>query len=313
MTSAVPDPAATQTTSGGGKPPPLVVDGHVHAFPDAFIARRAELVARDHWFGHLYANDRAILTNADDLLASMADAGVDHSVVCGFPWSDAGLCREHNDWMAAAVAAAPGRLSWLAIVAPGAPGAAAEAERCLAMGAAGIGELNADGQGFALDDARTLGDLVTVCVAAGSPVLLHSTEPVGHAYPGKGTATPVRLLRFVSAFPDLDVVLAHWGGGLPFYELMPEVAAACSRVRYDTAASPYLYRHDILRTAIGLVGADRIIWGSDYPVLGQRRFLRRTLLTPGLAEADRDAIVGGNAVTTYRLPLALETPGKDTP
>ena len=309
----VPVTSSPDPESGTSKQGMPVVDGHVHAFPDAFIGLRSDLVARDRWFGHLYANDRAALTNADDLLASMAEAGIDHSVICGFPWSDPGLCREHNDWMAAAVAAAPDRLSWLAIVAPAEPGAAAEAERCLALGARGIGELNADGQGFAPDDTATLGDLMAACVAAERPVLLHGTEPIGHAYPGKGTATPERLLRFVSDFPDLDVVLAHWGGGLPFFELMPEVAAACSRVRYDTAASPYLYRHDILRVAIELVGADRIIWGSDYPVLGQRRFLRRTLQTHALSPSDRDAIVGGTAINTYQLPPIARQTRKDRP
>jgi uncharacterized protein len=238
-------------------------------------------------------------------------AGVDHSVFAGFPWSDAGRCRAHNDWMASVCDASGGRLSWLAIVTPAEPGAAAEAERCFALGARGIGELNADAQGFALDDARTLSDLAVACAAAGRPVMVHATEPVGHPYPGKGTATPDRLLRFVSAFPDLDVVLAHWGGGLPFYELMPEVSEACRRVRYDTAASPYLYRHDVLGTVARLVGADRIIWGSDFPVLRQDRFLRRTLATD-LPPADLAAIAGGTAISTYGLD-ALPEPTPEGP
>ena len=278
-----------------------VVDAHVHAFPDEVIASRDDLVGRDHWFGHLYANPTALVTNDQDLLASMAASGVDHAMMCGFPWSDPGLCRLNNDWMAAASAASNGRLSWLGIVVPADPSAPAEAERCFGLGASGIGELNADGQGFDLTDQHGLAALTATCAAARRPILLHATEPVGHSYPGKGTATPDRLLRFLAANQDLDVVLAHWGGGLPFYELMPEVAGLCQRVRYDTAASPYLYRHDILQVAVGLVGPKRILWGSDFPVLSQGRFLRRTLAT----ELDPDSqrlIVGGSAHETYRLP-----------
>lgn len=288
----------------------IIVDAHVHAFPDDVIAMRDALVRQDRWFGHLYVNPSAGLTNAIELLASMDSTGVDHSVMCGFPWSDPGLCRLNNDWMATVSAQSGGRLSWLGIVVPHDSTAAPEAERCFALGAAGIGELNADGQGFDLTDASTLSPLVTTCVAAGRPVLLHATEPVGHDYPGKGTATPDRLLRFLAAFPDLDVVLAHWGGGLPFYELMPEVAALCRRVRYDTAASPYLYRHDILAAAILLVGPGRILWGSDFPVLGQGRFLRRTLATT-IDPVGLTAIVGGSAIATYRLPVTTPPPGVD--
>ncbi len=291
---------------------PLVIDAHVHAFPDEIIASRDDLIRRDHWFGHLYVSPMALLTNDTDLLASMATCGVDQAVLCGFPWSDPGLCRLNNDWMAATSASSDGRLSWLGIVVPNHPSASREAERCFALGAVGIGELNADGQGFDLSDPLSLATLTATCVAAGRPVLLHATEPVGRAYPGKGTATPDRLLRFLAANQDLDVVLAHWGGGLPFYELMPDVAALCRRMRYDTAASPYLYRHDILEVAATLVGPDRILWGSDFPVLSQGRFLRRTLATDIDPESLR-RIVGGSAQLTYGLAVPSIPPGGAAP
>lgn len=297
----VPTRPEDQPSPGSAVRPP-VVDAHVHAFPNEVIVSRDALVHRDHWFGELYVNPAAKLTNADDLLASMDLAGIDHSVIGGFPWSDPGRCRAHNDWMAEVCAASRDRLSWLGIVVPQHAGADREAERCFELGAVGIGELNADGQGFDLGDVAAIDSVIETCVAAQRPMLLHSTEPVGHDYPGKGGATPDRLLRFLAAYPDLDVVLAHWGGGLPFYELMPEVAATCRRVRYDTAASPYLYRHDILGVVSALVGPERILWGSDFPVLGQQRFLRRTRATP-LPVDDLDLILGGTARSVYRLPI----------
>ena len=305
------DPGSSSLRSAGASAR-IVVDAHVHAFPEEVIAGRDDLVRRDNWFGQLYANPTAALTNDADLLVSMEASGVDHAVMCGFPWSDPGLCRLNNDWMAGASAASGGRLSWLGIVVPNHRTAPAEAERCFGLGAAGIGELNADGQGFDLTNQTELAALSATCAAANRPVLLHATEPVGHAYPGKGAATPDRLLRFLAANQGIDVVLAHWGGGLPFYELMPEVAAICGRVRYDTAASPYLYRHDILRVATDLVGPDRILWGSDFPVLSQGRFLRRTLATD-LDPNSLRLIVGGSARKTYRLSVPLISPGDAAP
>ncbi|MDP9375226.1 MAG: amidohydrolase family protein, partial [Chloroflexota bacterium] len=126
------------------------------------------------------------------------------------------------------------------------------------------------------------------------PLLLHASEPVGHAYPGKGTATPDRLLRFLAAYPDLRVVAAHWGGGLPFYELMPEVAAATRNLWYDSAASTYLYHFAVFPRVAALAGPERILWGTDFPLLRQAPFLRRTRES-GLDGPALAAVLGGNA------------------
>jgi predicted TIM-barrel fold metal-dependent hydrolase len=96
-------------------------------------------------------------------------------------------------------------------------------------------------------------------------------------------------------------VLAHWGGGLPFYELMPEVKAALQNVVYDCSASTYLYRFDIFPVATGIVGAERVLFGSDFPVLGQSRFLRKVLAS-GLTPDALPAVLSGNAERIYRLP-----------
>jgi predicted TIM-barrel fold metal-dependent hydrolase len=222
--------------------------------------------------------------------------------MCGWPWRDPGHCREHNDYLAQASRESGGRLGWLGIINPAEPDAAAEAARCLALGASGLGELNADAQGFSLDDAGSFADVATVLQQADRPVMLHASEPLGHAYPGKGTATPERMLQFIAAHQDLKIVLAHWGGGLPFYELMPEVAAITGNVVYDTAASTYLYRPAVFRAVLDVVGPERVLWGSDHPVLGMGRFLRRTLRDANLTESELPRVLAENAARVYHLP-----------
>jgi predicted TIM-barrel fold metal-dependent hydrolase len=132
--------------------------------------------------------------------------------------------------------------------------------------------------------------------------MTHASEPVGHIYPGRGAATPDKLLAFAAEFPDLRLVAAHWGGGLPFYELMPEVAEIAQRVVYDTAASTYLYRFQVFRSVLDIVGPERILFASDYPVLKQKRFLERTLATKWRSELELAAVLSGNARRVYRLP-----------
>uniref|UniRef100_A0A7C2WF23 Amidohydrolase n=1 Tax=Thermorudis sp. TaxID=1969470 RepID=A0A7C2WF23_9BACT len=280
---------------------PVIIDAHTHIFPPVIVRHPEEYRRRDRWFGELYASPRALLATAEDLLASMNGAAIDISVVCGFPWADPGLCREHNDYLAAACREYPGRIAWLGIVVPGDPGAPAEAERCFREGASGIGELNADAQGFDFAEPRALAPLVEVCQAYAKPLLVHVSEPLGHLYPGKGSAWPQRFIRFLEAFPDQVVVAAHWGGGLPFYELMPEVARAARNVVYDSAASTYLYRFEVFRTVIDVAGAHRVLMATDYPVLRQKPFLER-VRRAGLTEQELAFVLGENAARVFDLP-----------
>lgn len=284
----------------GAIPALPVIDAHTHLFPADLVTDRSAHLDRDAWFGELFSSPTILMVTVEAMLESMDAAGIERSVVCGWPWRDSGLCREHNDFLAEACRRHPDRLSWLAIVSPGMPSVEMEIGRCVAQGAVGIGELNADAQHFAWDDPRPLRPLIEACVALRIPVLLHCSEPVGHAYPGKGTATPDRILAFLKEAPELSVIAAHWGGGLPFYELMPEVAELTRNVVYDSAASTYLYTFDVFPVVERLVGADRILFASDYPVLKQRPFLRKAR-NSGVTDDAAARILRGNAQRVFRL------------
>ncbi len=279
-----------------------VIDAHVHLFPPDVLANREAYHQRDGWFEQLYRDPKARIRTEHELIESMDASGIAHAIVCGFPWRDPGLCREHTQWLAALCTLYPERLSFMGIVSPGAAPheSGRDAAQAFALGASAIGELNADAQGFDLTNRAQLASLMDAAAAAGRPVMLHASEPLGHIYPGKGRSTPDRLLTFLQHFPQQPIVLAHWGGGLPFYELMPEVAAATQQVTYDSAASTYLYRRDVWQVALRLLGPERILFASDYPVLGQQRLLARTRIDlPAEVQA---AVLGDNAARVYRLP-----------
>jgi predicted TIM-barrel fold metal-dependent hydrolase len=288
-------------------PPGEVIDSHVHVFPPHFVAGREAFLARDGWFELLYTNPKSLLVTADSLIETMELAGVTHAVLCGFPWSDAGLCREHNAYMADAVTDHPGRLSWLGIVDPNQSGCETDAAWCFEHGARGLGEFNADAQRFDWRDTKAIDGVFRLCLELDVPVLVHASEAIGHDYPGKGTATPERLLAFLGRFPSLRVIGAHWGGGLPFFELMPEIAVAAANVVYDCAASTYLYRPRIFRTVIDIVGAERVLFGSDYPVLRMDRFLRRVLELDWQSAEERDAVLSGNARRVFGIEMSART------
>ena len=125
----------------------------------------------------------------------------------------------------------------MAVLDPEAPGALLEAERCLAEGACGLGELFPAGHGFSMD-GEGMSRLAGLAREAGVPLLIHVNEQLGHEYPGKGNVGPVEAYRFAQKYPGNPVIFAHLGGGLPFYSAMPEVLSL-PNAYYDTAAQPY--------------------------------------------------------------------------
>ncbi len=199
----------------------------------------------------------------------------------------------------------PTRLIGFAGVNPAwADGAAAkEVDRCAREGLSGIGELHPDTQGYDLGDLHVMSPLMEAVQDRGMLVTTHSSEPVGHTYQGKGEVRSVVLWRFIGNFPDATIILAHWGGGLPFYALMPEVARALENVYFDSAASPFLYSPQVFSTVASLVGAERILLGSDYGLLRPRRLIRQARES-GLSAEDIAAILGGNAARLLSLNAA---------
>ncbi|MGO8949576.1 MAG: amidohydrolase family protein [Ktedonobacterales bacterium] len=273
----------------------MIVDFHTHIFPPEIIADRSTFIRRDPWLGELYSNPGAKMASADDLLASMDAEGIDVSVACSFGWQDPGLVRTCNSYLIQVMRDHPGRIIGLAGVQPLAgQQAVAELERCANAGMPGFGELMPHGQGYRLADITLLAPLAEVATHFGMFALTHTSEPVGHLYQGKGDVTPQDLQSFIRAFPGLRVVAAHWGGGFPFYELMPEVREVAANLWYDSAASPYLYRPEIFPLVAGIAGVHKILWGSDYPLISQGRMLSYTRKS-GLNEQELELALGGNA------------------
>ena len=273
----------------------MIVDFHTHIFPPVVAANRARYLDGDATFAAMYAEPKATLASAADLLSSMDSAEVDVSVALGFAWRDPETCRLHNDYLLEAAANSNGCIVSLCTLplASGMEAIEAEARRCIAAGALGFGELRADDLGFDLAGPNGQA-LARIALDLDALLLFHVTEPVGHRYPGKQGLSLSAFYDFICNHPGVKSIGAHWGGGLAFYDSMPEVRQALTRVHFDTAASSLLYGDGVYKRVVDQIGADSILFGSDYPLLSQARS-RRRIDEAGLTDADRDAILGGNA------------------
>lgn len=249
-------------------------DSHVHLFPEEIYRNWEKYAAIDRWFGCLTKKPEdgrgteEAWASVPEALASADAAGVQGLVMQGWYWNDPGLVRMHNDYMADALRRHPDRLAGFASINPklGVEAATAEIQRCVSLGFKGIGELGPGGNGYDFTDP----DFLTILECAqhyGLPVCIHCGEPVGHLYAGKDT-TPLAPLPDVAArFPELKLILAHMGGGMPFYAMNPRLGQVMKHVYYDTAANPLLYGIRSIKAVMDMAGADRLLYGSDFPLL----------------------------------------------
>jgi len=84
---------------------------------------------------------------------------------------------------------------------------------------------------------------------------------------------------------------------------MPEVSTALKNTYFDTAASPYLYDPQVFSTVASILGADKVLLGSDFPLLRQGRLLKQ-VRSAALTNEARAAILGGNAANLLGLSYA---------
>ena len=285
-----------------------IVDSHVHFYPEEVSADPVKWGTehREPWWISCVApaGRRSIQGWATSavLLRDMDRAGIEKCVLLGWYWENQETCDLQNGWFNDLIKAHPDRVLAFATVQPRAKQAALDSlQRALDSGFCGIGELFPQAQEFTYDDPYFT-QVLQIAAERGLPVNLHVTDPLILT---TAVARPTPLENFVRLakdFPSLKLILAHWGGGLPFYELNPHLREILRNVSYDCAASTLLYDKRVFRQVIDLVGVDRVLYGSDYPLLlyprdqhtpDFKRFLN-DVVTAGLSQEEQKQVLGEN-------------------
>lgn len=279
----------------------MIIDIHTHIFPPAIREQRQDYFKNEPEFKLLYDSPKSKMVGAKQMVDMMDEQAVDKAVVFGFPWHTATTFKLHNDYILEAVQRYPDRLMGFCCVDPLHEDAADEVERCLTAGLTGVGELAFYASGIDAQCLDALDPIMALARQHGCPVMLHTNEPIGHSYPGKSPNTLIQIYNLAKRFAENRIILAHWGGGIFLYALLKrEVREALANIWYDTAASPYLYRPQIYTQAVELAGLEKVLMGSDYPLLGPKRYLDE-MAKAGLDKAQQKAICGANAAKLLNL------------
>lgn len=272
-----------------------VVDAHVHLYPPeanrdpaGWAAARGE----EAWAAMSVRQRKdgrpvQAFPSVDELLREMDRTGVDRAVLLGWYWMRAETCAEQNRFYADCVRAHPDRLAAFATVQPagGAEAALATMRQAHEVGLCGLGELSPHAQGYAVDDPA-LAAVLALAAEFRWPVNLHVTDPDGRAYPGRVETPLGDFGRLARAWPQVDFVLAHWGGLLP---LRDPAAGSLPNLLYDTAASPLLYDAGVWGRFLAAGPAERVWFGSDFPLNNYPKLEA----APGMARLLAEARAGG--------------------
>lgn len=295
-----------------------LIDAHVHLYPPeinadpkAWAAKAGEM----HW-ATLCTRVRKsgvpvqTFPNVSQLLHAMDAARIERAVLLGWYWEKNYSCVLQNRFFQRCIQEYPDRLAACATFHPhiGAAGVEEELRWAKDHGFCGIGEMSPHSQDFSVQDPAWLAAL-EIAAELGLPINLHVTEPLSKNYPGRVLTPLIDLVELARCHPSNVFVLAHWGARLPLDPIHGKDMAERRNVYFDTAASPLLYGSTVFREMINTVGADRIIFGSDYPLIlfpnverepGVANFVAQ-IEALGVEKADAEKLLHGTAAKVYGL------------
>lgn len=281
----------------------MIIDCHTHCYPEEVSSNPREWAqarGERHWAELVAPGDRKSIQDwaePEQFLAAMDEAGIGRAVLLGWYWENESTCRWHNEVIAEWVRQAPERFIGFAAILPN-ENVIEQLEAAKVLGLRGVGELHPGVQGFDSHDTHWQA-MAQWCTANHWPVNFHATAESGKDHPA-AVATPLQdYLKMAEDFPDLLIILAHWGGGLPLETKNP----LPNNLYFDCAASPLLYRENPIREVIERVGIRQVLFGSDYPLrvyprkqaaAEMKTFLDAMRTEAQLSEAEKLAFLGGN-------------------
>jgi len=306
------------------------VDFHAHLIdPAVYNETQAFSIFAQTTDAARAASVLARMADIDDRIAAMDAMGVGTQVVssslvhqCTYdaePDDALRLDAAMNETIARAVAAHPDRLRGLGSVPLQAPELAVrELTRCMSeLGLSGV-TISTRVRDLDVGDAamrpfweaaEALSAVVFIHPAGNHDARLRKWQlwnSIGQSFEEAMAIASLFYEGVLDAYPRLKIVISHGGGYMPFYLgriARNYVEKPATRVNMSKPPVDYLrmlhydtcvYDPDTLADLVRIVGAERIVMGSDYPV-GEMKPAAFVRNCTALDEAQRELVLSGNA------------------
>ena len=258
-----------------------VIDSHCHIYPDK-IAEKASASTSD-----FYKMPSLFDGKISTLLLRGGAAGIDHFIVQSVattPKQVSGI----NNFIARAVQDSGGRFTGLGTLHPDSTDIEEEVEEIISLGLKGV-KLHPDIQAVAIDDPR-MQKIYDACRSR-LPILMHTGD---HRF---DFSNPNRMLPVLKKYPDLTVVGAHFGGWSVWDEAT-EMLSEYKNFFVDCSSSLYAMTAKRAKELIYAYGADRVLFGTDYPMWDIETEIDR-FMEIDLTEKEREDILYNNAFKLF--------------
>lgn len=261
-----------------------VIDSHCHIYPEKIAAKA---VAGTDKF---YDTVAACLGTPDDLLEMNERAGIDHSLVQSVATTPKQV-QSINEFIADTVKKSDGRLTGLGTLHPNSDDLRGDVEHLISLGLKGV-KLHPDIQNFKVDDYRCL-KIYELCEEFSLPLLMHTGDK------RYDNSNPNRLIPILQIYDHLTIIGAHFGGW-SIWEEASHVLCDIPNLLVDCSSSMPWISDEKTVEIIRRYGADRVLFGTDFPMWSPVIELERFMTLP-LTDDERRLILSENAKKLYQL------------
>jgi len=275
----------------------LSIDVHVHPWTRDFMKRNGPIMKACDFFR---LDVSKLPASNDQLLDEMMEAGVGRAIILG---QDTHATKKpsfknytiKNDEIARLASKSGDRLVPFAGIDPNAGGAAlSELKRAVrTLGMRGL-KVHSSASSVYINDRKLMYPIFEFCEDASVPILFH-TGTTGLGDCEIKFSKPELLDEVCQAFPDLRVIMAHFGW--PWPEVAIAVALRNPNVFIDVSGWKPRYIPPTIMPYLNGILQDRFMFGTDYPMLRQKEWLDdfKASLEPKLKPGVAGKLLSGNA------------------
>lgn len=238
-----------------------IIDCHAHICPDNLAQRNRDIIKK--YSGLTPAYDGSIRQ-----LEAMIEKCSISRVVVNNTVLRPELMSKANDYTASVISNHH-NLIGMAWIVPGNPSSADEVRRCKDLGFKGVKIHNSHFRILPSDPRNH--EIYENIVECDLPVLFHCGSNPYSSSGGVQFAATRNFLDVIRSYPEMKIILGHLAAYQEDRRDAIDAINASERVVADTALDPE--RGIDLKDLLEQVGADKLIFGSDYPIRDAKNIL----------------------------------------
>lgn len=260
-----------------------IIDSHCHVYPDKIADKAVESI------GGFYDLPMYYDGKTSTLIKYGAEIGVKHYIIFSVATTPAQV-QSINRFIAETASASDGLMTGLGTLHPDSDNIEADVEQIFSLGLKGV-KMHPDFQKFRINDEKC--DKIYSLCQGKLPVYLHTGDS------RYDFSNPDNMIPVLEKYPELIVIGAHFGG----WSCWKEAAEKLSKYKnfyVDCSSSFDWLAPDQARELVRSYGADRVLFGTDFPMWSHKKELE-SFLAMGLPEEEKKKILFENAIRLFSL------------